>query len=141
MYYDGKFKEEPDYKWTQLSEQCPKTTKFFKEDFPHLSYKRLRFMWIEPGGYILPHQDDEERCLSPINVSIYNPKDCNFRYKNYGNIPYTNGSAFLIDVGQPHSVWNKSNEARLHIIAHGKKDKKRFLPMLEHGWNKYHCNY
>ena len=140
MYYDGKFLEEPEYKWTSISEQCPVTTQFFKEQFPYSSYKRLRFMWVEPDGYILPHQDDQQRCLNPINISIYNPVQCEFRYKNYGTIPFVNGSAFLIDVGQPHSVWNRSNEARLHIIAHGKKDKTKFLPMLEQGWNKYHCN-
>jgi hypothetical protein len=140
MYYGDKFTKEPEYKWTKISEQCPVTTKFFKETFPYKSYKRLRFMWVEAGGYILPHQDNKERTLSPINVSIYNPKDCEFRYKNYGTIPFTNGSAFLIDVGQPHAVWNNSNEARLHIIAHGKKDKERFLPLLEQSWNKYQHN-
>jgi hypothetical protein len=140
MYYDGKFLEEPEYKWTSISEQCPVTTQFFKEQFPYSSYKRLRFMWVEPGGYILPHQDDQQRCLNPINISIYNPVQCEFRYKNYGTLPFVNGSAFLIDVGQPHSVWNRSSEARLHIIAHGKKNKEKFLPILEQGWNKYHCN-
>ena len=140
MYYDGKFKTEPEYKWTSISEQCPVTTTFFKEQFPYHTYKRLRFMWVEPGGYILPHQDDQQRCLTPINISIYNPVQCEFRYKNYGTLPFVNGSAFLIDVGQPHSVWNRSSEARLHIIAHGKKNKEKFLPILEQGWNKYHCN-
>lgn len=137
MYYDGKFEQEPEYKWTWVADQCPITKQFFENTFPYKSYKRLRFMWVEPGGYILPHQDNQERCLNPINISIYNPKDCEFRYKNYGSIPFTNGSAFLIDVGQPHAVWNRSTEARLHIIAHGKKDKARFLPLLEHSWNKY----
>jgi hypothetical protein len=140
MYYDGKFKTEPEYKWTSISEQCPVTTTFFKEQFPYRTYKRLRFMWVEPGGYILPHQDNQQRCLTPINISIYNPVQCEFRYKNYGTLPFVNGSAFLIDVGQPHSVWNRSSEARLHIIAHGKKNKEKFLPILEQGWNKYHCN-
>ena len=140
MYYDDKFETEPKYKWTSISEQCPVTTTFFKEQFPYRTYKRLRFMWVEPGGYILPHQDNQQRCLTPINISIYNPVQCEFRYKNYGTIPFVNGSAFLIDVGQPHSVWNRSSEARLHIIAHGKKNKEKFLPILEQGWNKYHCN-
>ena len=93
-------------------------------------------MLIEPGGYILPHQDQDERCLGPINISIYNPIGCEFRYKNYGTVPFTNGSAFMIDIGQKHSVWNRSNEQRLHIIAHGVKDKKRFLPLLERSWLK-----
>tara|TARA_B100001248_G_scaffold150042_1_gene112519 strand:- start:5870 stop:6526 length:657 start_codon:yes stop_codon:yes gene_type:complete len=138
MYYDGKFKEEPEYKWTWVSEKCPITTEFFKNKFPYKNYKRLRFMWVEPDGYILPHQDDQERCLNPVNISIYNPKDCEFRYKNWGTVPFVNGSAFLVDIGQPHAVWNRSSEARLHIIAHGKKDKKPFLSMLEKGWHKYH---
>ena len=76
--------------------------------------------------------------MNPVNISIYNPKDCEFRYKNWGTVPFVNGSAFLVDIGQPHAVWNRSSEARLHIIAHGKKDKKPFLSMLEKGWHKYH---
>jgi len=135
MYYEQyKGKSEPEYKWTWVSEKCPVTTNFFKEKFPYKSYRRLRFMWIEPGGYILPHQDDKERCLHPINISIYNPKDCEFRYKNWGTVPFTNGSAFLIDTGQKHSVWNRSKEARLHIIASGKKDLPKFLEILERSW-------
>lgn len=140
MYYEGKFKEEPEYKWTNIADQCPVTTNFFKKDFVYKSYDRLRFMWVEPGGYILPHQDNIMRAFSPINVAIYNPKGCEFRYKNYGKIPFVNGSAFCIDVGQKHSVWNRSDEARLHIISHGSKDKKKFNDALERGWNKYHYN-
>jgi hypothetical protein len=137
-YYDEfKNQKEPEYKWTWVADQCPITTDFFKNTFPYVSYKRLRFMWVEPGGYILPHQDDPERCFTPVNISIYNPEGCEFRYKNWGNIPFTNGSAFLIDIGKPHAVWNRSNESRLHIIAHGKKDKTRFIPLLEKSWNKY----
>lgn len=138
-YYD-EFKDgpEPEYKWTSVSEQCPVTTKFFKEVFPYKNYQRLRFMWVEPGGYILPHQDLQERHFAPVNVSIYNPEGCEFRYKNWGSVPFTNGSAFLVDVGQVHSVWNRSNEPRLHIIAHGSKDWSRFQEILERSWNKYH---
>ncbi len=133
MYYD-EFDKEPEYKWTWVADKCPVTTNFFKNVFPYKSYRRLRFMWIEPNGYILPHQDEQQRCLGPVNVSIYNPKGCEFRYKNHGTIPFTNGSAFVVDIGQQHSVWNRSNEARLHIIASGTKDKTRFIPLLEKSW-------
>ena len=138
MYYEQSgiklFKTEPDYKWTWVAEKCPITTNFFKNVFPYKSYKRLRFKLVEPNGYILPHQDENERCLGPVNISINYPQGCEFRYKNHGTIPFTNGSAFLIDIGLQHSVWNKSNEARLHIIASGTKDMKRFLPLLERSW-------
>jgi len=135
QYYDEfKNKPEPEYNWTSISKQCPLTTEFFKKTFPYKDYKRLRFMWIEPGGYILPHQDLQQRHLAPVNVSIYNPIGCEFRYKNWGTVPFTHGSAFLVDVGQPHAVWNRSNEPRIHIIAHGSKDWNRFLPMLEQSW-------
>lgn len=133
-YKDKGWTEQPEMKWTSLSEQCPITTDFFKNQFPYSSYDRLRFMWIEPGGYILPHQDLTERHFAPVNISIYNPEGCEFRFKNWGTVPFTHGSAFLIDVGQSHCVWNRSNEPRLHMIAHGSKDWDRFIPMLERSW-------
>jgi len=129
--------EQVEYKWTELADQCPVTTDYFKNKFPFREYKRLRFMWLEPGGYILPHKDNNDRCFSPVNVSIYNPTGCEFRYRNWGTVPFTNGSAFIVDVGQEHAVWNRSNEARLHIICHGKRKNPDWKHLLIKSWQKY----
>lgn len=129
--------DQVEYKWTKLAEQCPVTTEYFKNVFPFREYKRLRFMWVEPGGYILPHRDNDQRTLSPVNVSIYNPAGCEFRYKNWGTVPFTNGSAFLIDVGQEHAVWNRSNESRLHIICHGRRKNPEWKQLLLKSWQKF----
>ena len=46
--------------WTEIAEHCPVTTKFFKEDFNHKRYNRIRFMKLAPGGYIRWHHDTPE---------------------------------------------------------------------------------
>ena len=76
--------DQVEYKWTNLSEQCPITTKFFKEVFPFREYKRLRFMWVEPGGYILPHKDNNERCFKKrLCISCFIDKYISFHRKKY----------------------------------------------------------
>ena len=63
---------------------CPITTKFFKEVFPYKTYYRLRFMLLEPQGYITPHIDADINKLSPINIALNNPNGCNFKMKEIG---------------------------------------------------------
>ena len=78
-------------------------------------------MLLDPGGYILPHQDrqDHEKRLSVCNISLNNPEGCNFALKDKGRVPFKNeGSAFLMDVSNVHSVWNCSDKPRIHIIIH-----------------------
>ena len=50
--------------------------KFFKERFPYKNYYRLRFMLLEPGGFITPHKDTDTNKLSPINMALNHPKGC-----------------------------------------------------------------
>jgi hypothetical protein len=108
------------YKWTEIAERCPVTTQYFREEFPHHNYQRLRYMWLDPQGYIEPHQDRTEHFLSPINVALNNPKGCIFRMKDRGDVPFKEtGNACLVDIGNIHSVWNNSTTPRIHMISHG----------------------
>jgi len=75
-------------------------------------------MLLEPGGYILPHADRSQRGLREINVAITQPQGCCFRFLDRGTIPFEVGSAFIIDTSNRHTVWNNSDEYRLHIILH-----------------------
>jgi len=107
--------------WTWVAEKCPITKKFLTDVWPAEYLNRVRFMLLEPGGYILPHQDraDEEKRLSVCNISLNNPEGCEFVMKEQGRVPFdNNGSAFLMDISNVHSVWNRSDKPRIHMIIH-----------------------
>ena len=107
--------------WTWVANECPVTKKFLTDVWPAEYLNRVRFMLLEPGGYILPHQDrkDHEKRLSVCNISLNNPKGCNFALKDKGRVPFKDeGSAFLMDISNVHSVWNTSDKPRIHMIIH-----------------------
>ena len=120
---------EADFHWTELSEQCPETTKWFKTEFPFTSFDRLRFMLLEPGGFIQPHADYEERRLAAYNIAVSNPPGVDFAMEDAGCIPWEVGDVRAIDIGRKHSVINNSNEDRIHMIVHGKWNQN-FKQML-----------
>lgn len=115
----GYSEESAPYTWTSVADECPVTTAFFREDFPLGRLFRVRFMLLEPGGYIAPHRDTETNFLSAINIAITNPHGSFFKMKNKGLVPFEAGRAFLLDVGNEHSCVNLSEEPRIHIIVHG----------------------
>lgn len=107
--------------WTWVADSCPVTKKFLTDTWPAEFLNRVRFMLLEPGGYILPHQDraDDQKRLSVCNISLSNPVGCEFVFKDHGTVPFSNnGSAFLMDISNVHSVWNRSDTPRLHMIIH-----------------------
>lgn len=127
--------EETPYKWTIISEKCPVTTNFFKSIFPIDTYYRVRIMKLSAGGFILPHRDMNENRLSPINIALNQPDNCLFKMKNHGVVPFKPGSAILLDVGNEHAVWNKSNQDRYHIIVHGVPTKK-YKELVERSYER-----
>jgi hypothetical protein len=107
--------------WTWVIDKCPVTKSFLENVWPAEFLNRVRFMLLEPGGYILPHQDrsSDQRRLSVCNISLNNPEGCEFIMKNFGSIPFDdNGSAFLIDNSYEHALYNNSDKPRLHMIIH-----------------------
>ncbi len=63
------------YDWTEIQHQCPVTVKFFKEQFPYRWYARVRFMLLEPGGFVMPHQDHHTSFLGgAVNISLNQPE-------------------------------------------------------------------
>ncbi len=107
--------------WTWVADKCPETKKFLTDVWPAEYLNRVRFMLLEPGGYILPHQDrdDSEKRLSVCNISLNNPEGCDFVFKDHGKVPFEDqGSAFLMDISNVHSVWNRSDKPRIHMIIH-----------------------
>ena len=116
----GKTQADIEYRWCpEIVERCPETTRYFKEVYPYHNYQRLRFMWLDPQGYIQPHRDRNENYLQPINIALNNPAGCEFKMEGKGYVPFKDGgSACLVDIGNLHSVWNNSDTPRIHMIAH-----------------------
>lgn len=125
-YYikEGVFTEEnsPPYNWTEIADSCPITVEWLKDTWPFKSYQRVRFMLLEPGGYIMPHRDYKKRSLAAFNVALNNPDGVEFAMEDAGIIPFKEGEARAIDIGRNHSVINNSNENRIHMIIHGHWD-------------------
>lgn len=118
--YAGLEESQINYNWTDISDRCPYTVDFLKNIFPYNNYHRVRFMRLDPGGFILPHRDNFDLNISAINISLNNPMGCEFLFEGIGSVPFSNdGSVMLIANGYKHSVWNRSNEPRYHIIIHG----------------------
>lgn len=117
--YGYKNHEETPYKWTSIADMCPTTTNWLKNVFPMNTYYRVRFMLLEPGGYIVPHKDSDINILSPINIALNHPDNCIFKMEKHGIVPMKPGTVMLLDVGNTHAYVNRSIEDRIHIIIHG----------------------
>ncbi len=114
------------FHWTEISTLCPYTTYFFKNLFPYSHYFRVRYMMLEPGGFISPHNDlGGERGFAAINMSLNQPDGCFMIMENFGIVPWQPGEARLLDIGLNHSVVNFSDENRYHIIVHGYADETK----------------
>lgn len=109
------------YCWTEIANQCPITRNYFQNCFYYLKYLRIRFMLLEPGGYIEPHHDSIDYKLGPINISLNNPNNCKLVSEG-GTVPYEPGSAIFFNTSYRHAALNDSNEDRYHIIVHGQPD-------------------
>jgi hypothetical protein len=108
------------FDWTEISELCPVATEYFKNEFPYSRYHRLRFMRLEAGGYITPHRDGTNFFIGAVNISLNNPHGCEMVMGDVGIVPFKDsGSAIALNTSYEHMVWNRSNEARYHIIVHG----------------------
>jgi hypothetical protein len=111
--------------WTDIATLCPVTVEFVKKYWTiNDTTGRIRFMWVEPGGYILPHSDREKSMFFETNVAITQPSECRFRFLEYGTVPFIPGSAFLVDISNKHMVANNSDQLRLHIIVHAELKPK-----------------
>ena len=107
--------------WTWVADKCPVTKKFLTDVWPAEYLNRVRFMLLEPGGYILPHQDrpSDQKRLSVCNISLNMPEGCEMVMDGFGRVPFKDeGSAFLMDISNKHAVINRSNKPRIHMIIH-----------------------
>ena len=55
----------------------------------------------------------------------------------HGTVPFKEGEAYLLDVGNFHSYYNKSKEDRYHIIVHGHySNNKKWKKLIETSYQK-----
>ena len=135
--YGYKSNEQTPYKWTEIAPYCPITVDFFKNYYPCDKYYRLRFMLLEPEGFIAPHSDTIEHVLSPVNIALNHPTGCIMKMVGHGTVPFKEGEAYLLDVGNFHSYYNKSKEDRYHIIVHGHySNNKEWKKLIETSYQK-----
>jgi len=135
--YGYKSNDGTPYRWTEVSSLCYETTKWLTEVYPCTTYYRVRFMLLEPGGFIAPHNDMNKYRLSPVNIALNHPKGCIMKMAHYGTVPFKEGEAYLLDVGNVHAYYNKSNEDRYHIIIHGNyKSNKQWKKLVENSYEK-----
>lgn len=117
-HYDQYGLSEPNYKWTDVCKYFPTCVRFLKK-LGYENYDRVRIMRLAPGGYIMPHSDGEGRIFGALNIAINNPEGCNFYFKDWGRVPFKQGTGFFLDIGNVHAVYNNSDEPRYHFIVHG----------------------
>ena len=137
---DAYYKDDRPYVWTpEALRLMPQTVEYFKH-WPHAEFFRVRVMKLAPGGIISVHKDaDLPGVLGPINIAITQPPNCKFVMENYGAVPFTQGSAFVLNVSNRHTVLNDSNEYRYHIIVHQSNDAK-FDKLLVESYNNYYAH-
>lgn len=107
-----------DMEYTEIADLCPVTTNWLKTVYPSNSYARVRFMLLEPGGYIEPHIDTTHSVLGAINIALTNPQDCVWHWKDGSTVNFNPGDAYAMNLSYEHSVKNNSNQDRYHLIVH-----------------------
>lgn len=123
---------EPQYSLTDVARQCPETFAFLESITDLSQCQRVRFMLLEPGAKISPHSDsltkDMTETTLAVNIALNMPEGCEFwsslnsdgsKNAYSSKLPMKDGSLFIFNNSQFHSVQNNSNMARIHIIIHG----------------------
>jgi hypothetical protein len=117
--------------------------KEFWQSLPFEKYARIRFMEVEPNGFIDPHSDSPGNIdildhIIPINIAISHPNKCFMTLENTGIVPWSDGDIKLVNITKKHSVINFSNEKRIHIIGHGIVGKKfnEFFELISRSYKK-----
>ena len=124
-YKEYKDKNIP-YKWTSIGSKCVFNSLYLNSILEIDTNTLIKYNVLEPGGFILPHSDstdfNKNQCRS-LTLFITHPQGCNFHFKNWGNIPASSGTAFLMNLDNYHGTNNESNEDRFHIMVRFKSGR------------------
>jgi hypothetical protein len=105
-----------DMHWTEIADLCPVTTKWLSDVFPCNKYGRVRFMLLRAGGEIALHNDSSIKLIENINVALNNPVGCKWIWSNGEELIMEPGGVYAMNLHYHHSIINKSNEDRMHMI-------------------------
>lgn len=109
------------HKWTpEALEHMPVTIKWLKS-LGYKNFQRVRVMCLMPKSFINLHKDQIVSKLDPVNVAINHPTGCKFYLENHGELEFSPGVAYQLNLVNHHAVINDSNVPRYHIIIHGDK--------------------
>ena len=109
--------------WMPVADLCPATKRFVEQNFQaqslggSSSLGTVRFLLIEPGGYIVPHRDRTKPGLMHCNIGIDVPDGTHFYMAGHGALPYRSGSCMILDHSNTHWVINDSDRPRLHMTV------------------------
>ena len=99
------------------------------------AYDRVRYMYLEPGGYITPHNDYSHNKLGPLNISLNNPEHCYFKMiDDNAYVPWKPGKMIKMNVGHQHAVMNDTDEVRVHMIVHGQYGGRGYEDIMLKSW-------
>lgn len=128
------------YHWTIAALSAPISTAWWKDYFPISVFDRVRFMYLEPGGYILPHTDSKTPGLGAFNVALNHPDGCDM-VTTKGRVPWAPGDVRMFDTSNEHCVWNRTDELRIHMIAHEHDHGDRYQAFSQLVVNSYLREY
>lgn len=121
--------------WTSAAlALMPETVRYFRDEWPHGEFYKIRLLGLAPGGVIGLHSDDCHG-LDNFNLAIDHPIGCEFGVEGAGIVPFENGRAFMINVGRRHAVINPTGQLRLHITMYQSHDA-RMRQLIEQSYQK-----
>jgi len=122
--------------WTDIAKFCPKTVQWMQDEMLYKRFGRVRFMALLPDGWLGIHNDRPNPIgVGATNVALNNPDGCEFVFEGMGIVPFEAGSVMKLNTGYKHSVWNKSEEPRIHMIFDGDTSNE-FKKQVNRGYAK-----
>jgi len=107
--------------WTdEALEHMPQTISWLKT-LGYKTFQRVRVMCLAPKSFINLHRDRTESNFGAVNIAITHPADCKFYLEHHGELEFSPGVAYRLNLVNYHCVINPSNHSRYHIIIHGDK--------------------
>jgi hypothetical protein len=87
-------------------------------------------MLLEAGGYISPHSDSPIKSPEPVNVALTHPPECQWIWGDGSTLDFQPGDAYAVNIGNVHSVYNRSQEDRYHLIIHHHDSTEEWMSMM-----------
>jgi len=131
----------PYYNWTSFSKDCPVTVNWLQTVYPSKCYGRVRFMLLEAGGYISPHNDCEHYVINPINIALSNHKNCIWKWGDNKILNFDPGDVRGMNVSHMHSVENNSSEDRYHMILYHHDSTSEYLKLMNKSFKENNESY